>query len=297
MTRAGEWAALLTAVCWTVSAMSFSLAGERIGSIPVNVLRFAVALPLVIGLVAWQTGSLLPLEAPPRSWALLLLSGVAGYFFGDLCLFRALVEIGPRHSLLVMSLAPPLTVVLAAVRLGERLSVGQYGAMAVTLAGVMTVVTEREEATGRRRGTARGYALALGGSMGQAFGMVLAKEGLPGFGSVWGASALRMLGGATCFALLAIARREGGRLKRALRDHRALALVALGALMGPFLGVTLMLYALSRIPAGLAQTFAATTPVLILPLSRAVGRERITSRALIGAVLAVLGVALLFRRW
>jgi len=295
VSRAGEWAALLTAVCWTVSAMSFSLAGERIGSIPVNVLRFALALPLVLGVVAWRTGSPIPLDAPFRSQALLVASGVVGYFFGDLCLFRALVEIGPRRSLLVMSLSPPMTALLAAVWLGERLTVGQYGAMAVTLTGVMTVVAERSAEGGVRHPSLRGYALAFGGSVGQAVGMVLAKEGLPGFGSAWEASALRIMAGAACFAVLAAVRREGGRLRCALRDRHALAWVALGAIMGPFLGVTLMLFALGRIPAGLAQTFAATTPVLILPISRAMGREKITARAVVGAGLAVLGVALLFR--
>lgn len=295
MSHGGEWAALLTAVCWTVSAMSFSLAGERIGSIPVNVLRFAFALPLVLGVVAWQTGAPLPLDVPLRSWVLLMASGVVGYFFGDLCLFRALVEIGPRRSLLVMSLAPPMTALLAAVRLGERLTMGQYGAMAVTLAGVTTVVAECGAVGGGGRATVRGDLLAFGGSVGQAVGMVLAKEGLPGFGSVWGASALRILAGAVCFAVLAVVRREGVRLRRALLDRRALGWVALGAVMGPCLGVTLMLFALGRIPAGLAQTFAATTPILILPVSRALGRDRMTTRAALGAGLAVLGVALLFR--
>lgn len=275
--------------------MSFSLAGERIGSVPVNVLRFGFALPLVLGVVTWRTGFPLPYEAPLRSWTLLLCSGIAGFFLGDLCLFRAFVEVGPRRSLLVMSLAPLLTAWLAAMRLGERLTAAQYGAMALTLSGVMTVVAERSGPDRGHQAAGRGYLLALGGSVGQAIGMVLAKEGMPGFHSAWEASALRILAGAVCFAVFAVIRREGSRLRRALQDHVALGWISFGAIMGPCLGVTLMLFALNRIPAGLAQTFASTTPVLILPVSRVLGRERITVRAALGASLAVLGVALLFR--
>ena len=32
----GEWAALLTAIFWTVTALSFESAGKRIGSLVVN---------------------------------------------------------------------------------------------------------------------------------------------------------------------------------------------------------------------------------------------------------------------
>lgn len=276
--------------------MAFSLAGERIGSLPVNVLRFGLALPMTMAVLAFRTGSPLPFSAPTGAWAHLSLSGFVGYFLGDLCLFRAFVEIGPRRSLLVMSLAPPMAAALAAAWLGERLEWQQWAAMGVTLAGVALVVAERTPASLARRPTLRGYWLAFGGAVGQAAGMVLAKRGMAGLDSAWAASAIRILSGTICFAVLAAIRGEGGRLSAALANRAAVGLVALGALAGPFAGVTLMLYALARIPAGLAQTFAATTPVLIIPLSRLIHREHISRRAVAGALIAFAGVALLFYR-
>ena len=41
----GEIAALLTALCWTVTAMAFESAGKRVGALSLNLIR------LVIGLV------------------------------------------------------------------------------------------------------------------------------------------------------------------------------------------------------------------------------------------------------
>ena len=41
----GEIAALLTAVCWTVTAMAFESAGKRVGALSLNLIR------LVIGLI------------------------------------------------------------------------------------------------------------------------------------------------------------------------------------------------------------------------------------------------------
>jgi drug/metabolite transporter (DMT)-like permease len=51
-----------------------------------------------------------------------------------------------------------------------------------------------------------------------------------------------------------------------------------------------------NIEAGVAATIMAIVPVLILPLVVLVYRERVTSRAVLGAIVAVGGVAMLFLR-
>ncbi len=295
MTHVGEWAAVLTAICWTVSATAFSSAGERVGSLPVNILRLALALAIFVVIGLWRTGQPLPFGEEASGWLWMCLSGVVGFFFGDLCLFRALVEIGPRLSLLIMSLAPPLTALLAAVFLGERLTAYEYAAMGVTLLGIGLAVTERRAPAERRRFTWRGGALAFGGALGQATGMTVAKFGLATIESPVDATAIRVLAGMVCFGILAAVRREGPRLRAALADRRAMAQLTLGSIAGPVGGVALLMYALTRIPAGLAQTFAATTPVLIIPVSHLLHHERITARSVLGAAIAFGGVAMLFR--
>ena len=47
----GEIAALGTAVCWMVSALSFETAGKRIGSLSLNMIRLVMAFGL-LGLYA-----------------------------------------------------------------------------------------------------------------------------------------------------------------------------------------------------------------------------------------------------
>lgn len=295
MSHSGEWAALLTAVCWTITASALTTAGERVGSVSVNVLRLALAMSVFVCIGLVSSGRPLPFDAGARGWLWMTASGVVGFFMGDLCLVRAFVEIGPRLSMLVMSLAPPLTAALAAVFLGERLSGLEYAAMAVTLGGIAWVVTEPRGEGARRHFTWRGGALAFGGALGQAGGLLLAKFGLDTVKSPLEATAIRVLAGLACFALLAAIRREGPRLRMALANRRAMAHIAIGSLAGPVLGVSLLMYALTRIPAGLAQTFASMTPVLIVPVSHWLHHEKITARAIVGAVIAFAGVAMLFR--
>jgi drug/metabolite transporter (DMT)-like permease len=72
--------------------------------------------------------------------------------------------------------------------------------------------------------------------------------------------------------------------------------VSLGAFVGPFVGVTLMMAAVQRISTGLAQTFLAVSPVMIIPFMRVLFHERVGWQAAAGAVLACVGILLLFVR-
>ncbi len=295
----GQAAALGTAVCWTLSAVCFDTAGRRIGSMPVNLLRLVVAWLLLAVYGVATAGCVVPLHATRAAWAWLSISGLVGLFLGDLCLFRAYLVIGPRLSLLVMSLAPPTAALLGWLAMGERLAPRHWLGMGVTLAGVAWVIagtpgalrTGGAGAAGRRLWG--GLLLALAGAVGQAAGMVLGKLGLGGVPDVFAATQIRATSGLLGFALLFLVLRDYGRVAAALRDARALALVAAGGAIGPLLGVALMLYAMQRIPTGLAQTFVALTPVLIIPFSVALHRERITARSVIGAVVAFAGIAIL----
>jgi drug/metabolite transporter (DMT)-like permease len=69
-----------------------------------------------------------------------------------------------------------------------------------------------------------------------------------------------------------------------------------GAVFGPFLGVTLSLTALMFIQAGVAASITAFYPVLTMLVAARFHGERVTIRSLAGAVVASVGVAVLFLR-
>lgn len=147
MSHAGELAALGTSLGFTLGPTFFSLAGRRVGSQVVNRIRLLGAAPLLVLLHFALTGAPLPAFDATR-WLWLALSGLVGLVAGDACLFRAFVLIGPRLTMLVYSLNPLIAALLARVLFGERLGPLQVLAMAVTLAGVGWVVSERQPRTG-----------------------------------------------------------------------------------------------------------------------------------------------------
>jgi drug/metabolite transporter (DMT)-like permease len=69
-----------------------------------------------------------------------------------------------------------------------------------------------------------------------------------------------------------------------------------GALVGPFLGMTLSLVAISETATGIASTLTSLMPVFIIPVVWIIYREKTSWRGIIGAIIAVIGVAILFTR-
>lgn len=298
--HAGELAALGTAACWVATALAFEAAGRRIGSLTVNLLRLLVA--IVLGAAAgWALrGHALPLDAGRHQWLWLSLSGLVGFTFGDLCLFRAFVVLGSRLSTLMMALVPPLTALIGWALLGEVLAGRDLAGMALTVTGVGWAVRERSRGGaaaaaggGPPRPTAAGVALGLGGALGQAGGLVLSKLGMAGY-DPFAATQIRVLAGTAGYLVLFAVLGWWPRAARALADRRALGYTAVGAFFGPFLGVSLSLVAVRYTLTGVAASIMATTPVLIIPALVLLGRERVGPGGWLGALVAVSGVALLF---
>src|SRR5688572_4145683 len=99
---AGQLAALGAAGLWAFTALSIEGAARRIGSLTVNLVRlvFAFLFLSVVGL--FVRGLPLPSDATAHNWIWLTVSGLVGFTFGDLCLYRAYIVLGPRLSSLMM---------------------------------------------------------------------------------------------------------------------------------------------------------------------------------------------------
>ncbi len=303
----GEIAGLATAICWSFTSIFFSEAGRRIGSFRVNAIRLFFAVIIYSLILLSTTGRFLPENINTNQILWLSLSGLIGLVLGDGFGLKALVMIGPRLTTLLWSTAPIMATIIAWVFLGEQLHLVHLVGIAVTLGGVSWVVAERRYRDGNHfnlesghpdSGTLwRGVMLGLLAATGQATGLVLSKYAMLDCGGTLDplpASFVRMLASMVIIWLFAGIR---GRLRHTLRgfcDGRAVLFAAGGAIFGPFLGVWTSLIAVKHIAAGIAATLNATTPVWIIPNVMIYYKEKVSTRAVLGAVIAVLGIALLF---
>jgi drug/metabolite transporter (DMT)-like permease len=243
-------------------------------------------------------GSLWPTWATGFQVAVLAASGLVGFVFGDNYYFRCLVILGPGRAALLSSLAPLFTVLIAWPALGERPGPLAALGMALTMGGVWWVLGAREARirTHVEGSVTVGVIAGVLASLGQAGGYVLSKVALDSGIDALSGTVIRIT--AACIGIWVLAGWQRAVVSTigALRDRRATVLMLAGALSGPFLGVTLSLAALQYIEAGVAASITAIYPIPTLLISASVGGEKLTWRSFGGAVVAVVGVIVLFLR-
>ncbi len=275
-------------------------------ALAVSFLRLVLAVPLYLLFLLCVSGGMAVLaSADQRTWLTLGISGFLGFFVSDLCLFKAFLVIGPRLSLLVTSLTPPATVLISwAFRGGGGFGPRAWVGMGITLAGVLWVVLERRAGDGHPhtpQQLRQGLMLALVATLVQAAGTVLAKEGAVTFdyaesARLTGAAVsalIRVIGAVIGYVALTTVLGRWPAMVAAIRKRRAMAIMSAGTIVGPCLGVTTYMLALKDCHEGVVTTILATIPVMILPFSIFLYGERVSLRALGGAVIAVAGVAVL----
>jgi drug/metabolite transporter (DMT)-like permease len=293
----GEFCALAYAFLWTLCTICWTSAGRRVGAMAVCFDRLVIGTAILLIYCKIALGTWIPLDASVRIWTILLVSGAIGFFLGDLCIFKAFVIIGPRLSLLLQSLTPIAVAVIAYFYLGEPLGPIKWLGMAVTLSGVVWVVLERPESpkeTHHRKDFTWGIFLAAVTALLGAVSQVLAKQVLAErYYDPFVVTLVRVLGGVVCFPILFTIVGHWRQIGASFMDRRAVAVVFIGSVLGPFVGVALNMKSLALCSSGVAITLINTAPVMFLPFAVFLYKEKISPRAAIGAVVSVAGVALL----
>jgi drug/metabolite transporter (DMT)-like permease len=291
----GEFAALLTAFFWTVTSLSFEAASHKIGSVAVNILRLIIGLAFLSIFSLITRGMILPFDASYDNWLWLSLSGLVGFVFGDLFLFKSYTIIGSRFSMLIMTLVPPITAFFSFIILDERLTLFHYLGMTLTFSGIAMAIFSRN---GKGEKLAlklapKGIIYAFGGAVGQALGLVLSKFGLKDY-DPFAATQIRVIAGIFGYTMLVTILARWGNVINATRNKSGMLLTGIGAFFGPFLGVSFSLVAVKYTEAGIASTIMALVPVFIILPAVVLNNEKVTVPELLGAVVSVAGVALFF---
>jgi drug/metabolite transporter (DMT)-like permease len=291
----GEFAALATAFFWTVTSLSFESASKKVGSLSVNIIRLVIGFIFLSIYNLIRRGMILPTDAGIDNWIWLVLSGLVGFVFGDLFLFKAYMVIGSRFSMLIMTIVPPLTTFLSWIILGEKLKLFHFLGMTLTFTGIAMAIFSRNN-KGEKLSlklAPKGILFAVGGAVGQALGLVLSKLGLGDY-DPFAATQIRVIAGVFGFAMLVTVMSRWGGVMSAMKNTGGMKATSLGAFFGPFLGVSFSLISVKYTEAGIASTIMALVPVLIIAPAVILYKQKVTLPEIIGAVISVAGVAVFF---
>ncbi|MBT9462994.1 DMT family transporter [Hydrogenophaga sp.] len=290
-----EALALLAAACWAVSSLFSAGPAQRLGAFAFSRWRMLFA-SLLLWALALAGGGWRSLDA--SAIGLLALSGVIGIFIGDTALFACMNRLGPRRSGVLFACHALFSAVLAWAFLGEVLWGWALLGSGLLVGGVMLAIV-----LGRRRDEFHGWeqthgpliigvGLGLAAALCQSVATLMLKPLMTTGVDAVAASAARMSMALLAHTVLLASGWPGARAKAPLQWKDA-GLTFLSAAVAMALGMTLILAAMRLGQAGLVAVLSSVSPILILPLLWLVYRRRPAAGAWLGAVLAVLGTALI----
>ena len=289
----GEIAALSAALLWAISSVIYTRLGLKIPPLQLNLYKglMAIAMITLTLLIQGEVFS----EISASTIALLFLSGIIGIGLGDTAFFNALNSLGARRTLLLETSAPPMGALLALIFIGEQLTTNVWCGIWLTLLGIAWVISEGnpvDPISVSRQGIIWGILAAVA----QASGAVISRFALiQSEITPLESSLIRLVGGTVIvLSLLFFPVAKQSKIKWQL-SWRSLGIIVIASFGSTYLGIWLQQTALKFAPTGIAQTFLATSPLFILPLVALQG-EKISLRAILGAVISLGGIALMFLR-
>ncbi|MGB4576502.1 MAG: DMT family transporter [Paludibacter sp.] len=286
----GEIAGIGVSVCWTMSALFFEKAGSKMGSLSVNFIRLFMAI-IFLGITTFfSRGIFFPYDATAYQWFWLGLSGVVGFYLGDLFLFKSYSVIGSRTAALIMSLAPMLTSIIGWFFLDEKLSGLNIIAILISMSGIIIAISNKKM---KLNIPLKGLLLAFGGALGQAVGLILSKKGMGDYDPI-AATQIRAMFGLLSFGIMISILGRWNKIGEAVKNKSGMKSVTVGSFFGPFIGVALSLFAIQQIKTGIASTLMSLVPVFIIWPSAIMFNEKIKPQQIIGAVISIIGVSLFF---
>jgi len=229
----------------------------------------------------------------------LIVSGIIGIAVGDTTYFRAVQMIGARRALALLTLAPPLAALISLFFLGEKLPVQTWFGIILTAGGVMWVVTENsreEESVIVKQHILPGITLGVVSAFCQAAGVVMTRSVLIETNlSALQSTVIRLVPALALLAML-IKLFSKNRIKtnKVTHDKRLIGLIFLSSFIGAYFCLWLQQIAIANAPAGIVQTLISTSPIFILPML-AIRGEKISFRAIVGAIVAIFGITLVFQ--
>ncbi|MFP4599512.1 MAG: DMT family transporter [Persicimonas sp.] len=314
----GELAALSASAVWATASLIFARLGRSVGPLVMNALKCVIAVLLMFIALLVLDGRVWPSALGLFETGILAVSGVIGLTIGDTAYFNALNRLGARRTLLLSALTPPMTALLAIPVLAEPVTVELVAGMILTLSGVVWVILERhtdspttdsstaaetasaqasslpdDSNLGLSRAEKIGLAFGVGAALCQALGNVLTKLGGAEI-SALEISIVRLAFGIAGLGVVLGALGRIGQTAEPLKDRRTFAMLFAATFLGTFLGIWLMNAGLRYTYTGIAATLSSTSPIFILPLAYFIDKEKLTARSVIGAGVAVIGVAILF---
>lgn len=293
---AGVGLIVLAAACFgTLGPLSRFAGDAGVDSLTLVTWRAALGAAVMAAFIAVRAAAGLgrgfTLRGVPARDRWFMVAAAAANTVLNLSVFVAFERIDIALALLVFYLYPAGVAIISVVWFGERLDLVRWSALAVSLAGLVLVLTGAPGGIGRV--DALGIGLAFIGAMAQVFYVLSARHG---FASVPGpqAAALTMSGALTLYLLIGVATGGAAALGDPVASVEAFWPVLVAGVIGAGIPTVAYITGIRALGAPRAAILATLEPVIGVGLAAWLLREQPTVVQLLGGAL-ILGAAILLQ--
>ncbi len=291
----GEISALSAAAVWAIATWIYSQFSHQFSALQLNIIKGCIA-SIMMALVL-PIAVTIPSELSTHHLVILAVSGIIGIAIGDSAYFAALKRIGANKTLLLESLAPPLSGIIALVFIGSVLPLQSwFGVLITTIAVTFVILQPNADNSSQINWSGIGFGLLA--SVCQASGVVISHYALVAgdLPPLLGALIRLTVGVLAVVAIIIFV--ENKPFSKILDNFRQLTQKAfltllLAIFVGTFLALWLQQSALKYASPAVAQTIIATSPLFMLGICALKG-ERVTLKSLLGTLAAIGGISLFF---
>ena len=285
----GESLALAAAFGWVGSSVFLERASKETGTLAVNLIRLIIAL-LFLGVITYvKRGLVLPLDVTKESLKFLSISGLFGLFLGDFFLYKSYIKIGPRITLLVMTFSPVAVSILSFFILGEKIEGFKVLGMLLTIIGIAIVILKKKN---DKEFSKVGFIYALLAMLGESLGIIFTRLGSIEYDS-FATIQVRTIPAILAFIVYISLKKEWSNIKEGILNKKGMIYIVLGTIVAT-LGVTALVEAMKYANVGIVSTLAATSPILIIPISIIFFKEKVSILEGIGALISFVGIKIFF---
>lgn len=285
----GEGLALAAAFGWVGSSVFLERASKETGTLAVNLIRLIVAM-FFLGIITYlKRGLVLPLDVTKESFKFLSISGLFGLFLGDFFLYKSYIKIGPRITLLVMTFTPIAVSILSFFILGEKMEGFKILGVVLTIIGITVVILRKKN---DKEFSKVGFGYALLAMLGESLGIIFTRLGSIDYDS-FATIQVRTIPAILAFIIYISLKKEWSYIKEGVINKKGMIYIVLGTVVAT-LGVTALVEAMKYANVGIVSTLAATSPILIIPISIIFFKEKVSILEGIGALVSFAGITIFF---
>lgn len=285
----GESLSLVAAFGWVGSSIFLEKASKEVGTLAVNLIRLLLAM-IFLGIITnISRGMVLPFDASKESLKFLSISGLFGLFLGDFFLFKAYINIGSRITLLVMTFSPVAVSILSFFILGEKIELIKILGMLLTIFGIVIVILKKKS---DKTFSKVGLLYSILAMLGESLGIVFTRIGSVNYDS-FATIQVRTIPAILAFIFYISLKGEWMSIKSGINSKKGVLYIALGTVIAT-LGVTSIVEAMKYSPVGVVSTLAATSPILIIPISIVFLKEKVSKIETLGAIISFVGISTFF---